>query len=241
MRGYIDLHSHWVAGVDDGARSPSDGLALLRALFSAGFSKVIATPHMRPGMFNNTRDALVSAYEMTKKTLPAEEGLPEVALASEHFFDDVVLGRLLAGEGLPYPGERAVLVEFSPSRFPAHVAHRFFDLMRRRLRPVVAHPERYEPVWDDIASLDPLAEAGAVLLLDVAALVGRYGRTPRRAAERLLDKGYYYAACSDAHSVSDADAAAEGIGALVSLVGREEADFLLIEGPRRILDGKVVL
>jgi protein-tyrosine phosphatase len=53
MRGFVDLHSHWIASIDDGARSPEEGLELLRGLYEAGFSTVVATPHMRPGMFEN--------------------------------------------------------------------------------------------------------------------------------------------------------------------------------------------
>lgn len=247
MRGFIDLHSHWVAGIDDGAKTPLDSVALLRALYEAGFSTVVATPHMRPGMFNNDAAALRAAYDRTCAALPRED-LPALHLASEHFFDDVVFERLTGGAALPYPSlaaapgataRRCALIEFPVTRFPARVTHRIFDLMRRKLRPVIAHPERYEPVWDDVESLDPLLDAGAVLQLDVAALAGRYGRVPRRTAERLLSGGYYHAASSDAHSLKDVAAVREGIAALYSLAGREEAEFLLIEGPRRILDGTV--
>ena len=249
MRGFIDLHSHWVAAIDDGAKTPADSVALLRGLFEAGFSTVVATPHMRPGMFNNDAAALRAAFDRTRAALPGGAGLPDVHLASEHFLDDVVFERLVADAAVPYPslapaaetkGRRSALIEFPTSRFPARITHRLFDLMRRKIRPVIAHPERYEPVWDDPSSLDPLLDAGAVLQLDVAALAGRYGRTPRRAAEALLAEGYYHAASSDAHSMKDVDAVKEGIRLLFSLAGREEAEFLLIEGPRRILDGAVV-
>src|SRR5678815_1838742 len=96
MRGFIDLHSHWVAAIDDGARTPADSIALLRALFEAGFSTVVATPHMRPGMFDNTADDLRRAFERTRAALPGE-GLPALCLASEHFFDDVVFDRIVGG------------------------------------------------------------------------------------------------------------------------------------------------
>lgn len=248
MRGFIDLHCHWVAAIDDGAKTEADSIALLRGLFEAGFSTVVATPHMRPGMFDNTADQLRAAFERTRAALPAGAGLPVVGLASEHFFDDVVFERLVGGAALPYPfidaaaetrGRRSALVEFPTSRFPARITHRIFDMMRKKIRPVIAHPERYEPVWDDPSSLDPLLDAGAVLQLDVAALAGRYGRTPRRAAEALLSEGYYHAASSDAHSLRDVDAVKHGIQALFAIAGREEAEFLLIEGPRSILDGTV--
>jgi protein-tyrosine phosphatase len=252
MRGFIDLHSHWVAAIDDGARTPADSIDLLRALFEAGFSTVVATPHMRPGMFDNTAPALRDAFDRTRAAV-ADSGappdaLPRVLLASEHFFDDIVFERIVDGAALPYPpfsaeaaaaGKRSVLVEFPTTRFPARITHRIFDMMRRKIRPVIAHPERYEPVWDDPSVLDPLLDAGAVLQLDVAALTGRYGRTPRRAAEALLSEGYYHAASSDAHSLKDVAAARQGIDLLFA-AGREEAEFLLIEGPRRILDAAVV-
>jgi protein-tyrosine phosphatase len=239
MRGFIDLHSHWVAGVDDGAPDVAGSLALLRGLREVGFSTVVATPHMRPGMFDNTAEDLRRAYARTMTALAPAPDLPERHLSSEHFFDDIVFSRFLEGTALPYPGGHAALVEFPTRLFPTRVTHRFFDLMRRRIRPVLAHPERYEPVWDDPAVLDPLLDGGAVLLLVVAALAGKYGRASRRTAERLVEEGYYHAACSDAHGVKDVTAVAEGIKRLFDQAGSEEATFLLAEGPREILEGRV--
>ena len=78
-----------------------------------------------------------------------------------------------------------------------------------------------------------------MLLLDVAALAGKFGRSARKAAEKLLDDGYYYAACSDAHKASDVREVQAGIDELFERVGEEEARFLLIEGPTHILEGRI--
>jgi protein-tyrosine phosphatase len=239
VRGFVDLHSHWVAAIDDGVRDVEGSLALIRALAEAGFDTIVATPHMRPGMFDNTADDLRGAYAATRAALAAAKGLPELHLASEHFFDDIVFQRILGGAALPYPGGHAVLVEFPSLAFPLRVADRFFDLMRRRVRPVIAHPERYEPVWKDPAVLDPLLDGGAVLLLDVASLAGKYGRAPRKAAEQLVEAGYYQAACSDAHRAKDVKDVKDGIARLFDQAGDEEATFLLTGGPREILEGRV--
>ncbi|HVY47146.1 MAG TPA: CpsB/CapC family capsule biosynthesis tyrosine phosphatase [Minicystis sp.] len=239
MPGFVDLHCHWVAAIDDGARSVAESVELLRGLKRIGFAEVVATPHMRPGMFDNTKADLERAYAATRAEIDGLDGLPALALSSEHWFDDTVFARLVAGEALPYPGGTAALVEFPTTSFPARVTHRFFDLRQRRIRPVLAHPERYEPVFRDIAVLDPIVDGGTVLLLDVAALAGKYGRAPRRAAEELLEEGYYYAACSDAHAPRDVADVEKGIRALFDRVGDEEATFLLAEGPRSILEGRV--
>jgi protein-tyrosine phosphatase len=235
-RGFVDLHCHWVASIDDGARTPEEGLAMLRGLHSAGFDTVVATPHMRPGMFDNTKDGIEGAFARMQPMLAADPSLPVVHLASEHFFDDVVFGRLVRGEALPYPGN-AALVEFGPNGFPSRIQHRFFDLQRVGIVPVLAHPERYESVWRDDACLDPLLDAGAHLLLDVCALVGKYGRAPQRAAEKLLEEDAYEAACSDAHKPSDVEIVVRAIERLTALVGPAESVRLLAEGPRGILLG----
>jgi protein-tyrosine phosphatase len=239
MSGYIDLHCHWVAGIDDGARTPVDSAEMLRALREVGFAMVMATPHMRTGMFDNDKSDIERAYHRTVEALAGMDGLPEVALSSEHHLDDVTFGRLMDGAALPYPPGRAALIEFPNDAFPVRCGERLFELRCKRIRPVIAHPERYRPVWKEIEVLDPLLDGGAVLLLDVAALVGKYGRAPRKCAVKLLEAGYYYAACSDAHRASDAEDVADGIERLVAMVGEEEANFLLREGPKRILEGNV--
>lgn len=236
MRDFIDLHSHWIAHIDDGARSPEAGIALLARLHQAGFSKVIATPHMRPSMFDNDRTALQRAYDaMIPHREAARDPLPEVGLASEHFFDDIVYCRLLQGEGLPYPGSSAVLVELPTGAFPTALQARFFDLRRAGLTLVLAHPERYQPVWKDTGTLLPLLDAGTHLQLDLCSLVGKYGRAAQRAAEDLLEDEAYEIACSDAHKPEDVDAVVSSIERLEALVGRAERSRLLIEGPRALL------
>ena len=247
MRGFVDLHCHWIAGIDDGARTAEAGLAMLRGLKRAGFDTVMATPHMRPGMFDNDRAALQAAFEAMGPHLAGAPDLPAVFLSSEHWFDEIVFTRLLQGEGLPYPDlapaapagaptrKRGVLVELPPQAFPAKVERRFFDLGRAGLRPVLAHPERYQPVWKDDTCLDPLLDAGACLLLDVCALVGKYGRAAQKAAEKLLDDEAYEAACSDAHRPEDAETTAQAIAVLEKMVGSKEAERLLGAGPRAIL------
>jgi protein-tyrosine phosphatase len=267
VRGFVDLHCHWVAAIDDGARTVDESLEMLRGLHQAGFDAVVATPHMRPGMFDNDRARIERAFASMKPVLSAAGALPTVHLASEHFFDDVVYGRLLRGEAVPYPRldgstdgdavgrprdarppdgapppdraavRRPVLIEFGPNAFPARIQHRLFDLRRAGLVPVLAHPERYEPVWRDDSCLDPLLDAGAHLLLDVCALVGKYGRAPQRTAEKLLEEDAYEAACSDAHKPRDVEIVVRAIARLEALVGDAEANRLLGEGPRAILGG----
>ena len=240
MRGFVDLHCHYLPSIDDGVRSEDDGVALLRALGEVGFAHVVATPHIRPGMFDNRAEPLREVYARMRARLDGETGLPETSLAAEHYFDEVVFGLLMRGEGLPYGTGRTALLEFHQDSLPLQLAARLFDLRRRRLRPVIAHPERYAPFWSDPAKqAEAMRRAGGVLLLDVMSLEGRYGERAQRTAERLLDDDAYYAACSDAHRPADAEVVGKAIARLEALVGVDAARTLLTERPRSVIDGKI--
>jgi protein-tyrosine phosphatase len=239
VSGFVDLHCHWIPGIDDGVTDVGEARALLQGLAALGFERVIATPHMRPGLFDNDREALLEAFAAAEAALTGAEGLPARGLSSEHFFDEIVFQRLLDGQGVPYPGGHAVLVEFRTSSFPPGLEQRLAQIRRLGLTPVIAHPERYQPLWQHPEALERLLDAGAVALLDVAALAGKYGARPEQSARALLERGLYHAACSDAHRPADLAAVAQGMAALSAEYGAAELDALLGSGPREILEGRV--
>lgn len=238
MPSLIDLHCHYLAGVDDGARDEDEGVRMLEALRELGFEWVVATPHMRPGLFDNEKAGLEHAFAVMQPRLSAP-GLPKTSLSSEHYFDDQVFSRIRSGNGLPYPGGKAVLLEFYSVDFPPVVARCFAELRRGGLLPVIAHPERYRCLWDSLEPLERLVDAGAAALLDTAALVGKYGKSPQRAAEAILELGLYHAACSDAHRVADVDDVARGMRRIEQLWGKDERVFLFETGPRALLEGRL--
>lgn len=235
--GFLDLHCHFVPGIDDGARTADDGAEMLRRLGALGFDEVVATPHMRPGLFDNDRAAIERAFDGFSRA--RTELAPRITLSSEHYFDETVFERLVNGEALPYPGGRAVLLEFYDVDFQPLVEARLFDLRRRRLLPVIAHPERYRKFWTDAGALERLVDQGAAALLDTAALVGKYGRQPQRAAEQLLERELYHAACSDAHRPSDVDEVGRGMRVIEQRYGADEIRFLFDEGPRSLVAGSL--
>jgi protein-tyrosine phosphatase len=237
-RYLIDLHCHFLPGIDDGAPTAADGVAMLEGLRALGFTHVVATPHMRPGMFDNEKQGLTQAFE---RFLPEIAGrdVPELSLSSEHYFDEQVYSRLLKGEALPYPSGRAVLLEFYEIDFPPIIEQRLFDLRQRLILPVIAHPERYRKFWDHPEALERLVDQGVATLLDCMALTGKYGRRPQRAAEDLLERGLYQAACTDLHRPGDIETVQKSLALIEKRYGKEEIAFLMREGPAALLQGQL--
>src|SRR5262245_38661960 len=93
MRGYIDLHCHPIPGVDDGARGVAECAALLAALHAIGFDRVVATPHIRSGVWDNRRETIAPALAALESELAGLRArgvcVPALDVAAEHMFDDV--------------------------------------------------------------------------------------------------------------------------------------------------------
>jgi protein-tyrosine phosphatase len=238
--GFIDLHCHPLPNLDDGVRSPDEGVALLVALGRAGFSTVVATPHVRTGIWDNRRAtrevALMALGPGLDEARTRGEPLPELLLAGEHMFDDVLRDLLARDEALTYPGGGAALVEFPYEHIPMRVELQLWRMQRGGVRPVLAHPERYAPVQNDHERFEELRGAGCWALLDVMSLIGAYGRRAQQCAERILDAKGYVAACSDAHKPADVAGVLQGIAALRARVGDAGVAKLFIEGPTRVLE-----
>jgi protein-tyrosine phosphatase len=232
---FVDLHSHVLPGVDDGVKTLDESRKLLVGLRDLGYSRVVATPHMRTARFENSADGLRHAMDALREQLGDDDALPDLDLAAEHHLDDVIFERLVRGEGLPYPGGKAALIELPEARFPLGVEHRFFDLMVRGIRPVVAHPERYLPLFTSSEPLATWVSRGVAAQLDLMSLVGRYGKNQRKAAERMLDEGLYLVAASDVHHPKHLTLVAEALDVLERRVGASGRDALLVEGPAELL------
>lgn len=235
----IDLHCHPLPGIDDGVRTAEDGVALLAGLRSLGIETVVATPHVRTGVWDNRVASRASAHAALGPSLDAARAagtaLPTLYLAGEHMFDDVLRDLLARGEALTYPGGGAALVEFAYDNIPLRVELQLWRMARAGVRPVLAHPERYVPVQQSDERLEELIGAGVWPLLDTMSLVGAYGRRAQAAAERFLAAGKYVAACSDAHKPADVPVLREALAALTRAVGPDGVRRLWVDGPRRVL------
>lgn len=235
--GYIDLHCHLLPGIDDGVKTVEDGLTLARGLHALGFSTICATPHVRSGYWVNTRESIAPALAAIVGGLGGEG--PTVVHAAENFFDDLVWEQFAKGELIGYGAGKTALVEFPPQGTPLGTRDRFFHMRLKGCRPVLAHPERYADAWSSSDKLEPLAQGGAVFLIDLPSLSGKFGRKPRKTAERLLDEGLAYALCSDAHRPADLEHVERGIERARKIVGAEALAELLGGNTRRILEGRV--
>jgi protein-tyrosine phosphatase len=235
--GFVDLHSHVLPGLDDGSPDLTTSMTMLRGLRALGFDTVSATPHQKTGRFLPELDDIRAAHREVVGAL-ASAGVPlRVPLAAENMWDSTLYERIRADAIPSYDEGPAFLVEFVPAQLPPGLGQHIFDLRRRGKLPVIAHPERYQPLWsapDQIAAL----RANCALVVDLGAVAGYHGRREGKAARSYLEQGLAHAVASDIHSPADLRGAAEGMAWIKKRLGEATLSRLLDENPRRILAGE---
>jgi protein-tyrosine phosphatase len=229
----IDLHSHILPGVDDGARTIEQSLEIARAAAEDGIEVVAATPHVRED-WPTSAEAMERSVAELRRALAAAEIPLELRPGGEIALDWV--GVLTVDElrrfGLA-GNPNYVLLEFPYHGWPLPLPHQIDQLRAAGITPVLAHPERNGDVARNPGRLRPLVEAGALVQLTAASVDGRLGEGPHSTSRRLLRLGLAHMLASDAHAPAvrsvGLTAAAESVG------DRALAEWLTCDCPRAIL------
>lgn len=248
--GLVDLHSHLIPGVDDGARTPGEAVNALVAMAAAGCDTCVTTPHFdaslsrQPAALAARLDQLERAWELLGSARAAAiarggpRQLPAVFRGAEVMLDDSEPD--LSNPALRLAGGAFVLVEFPALQLPPNADVGIAFLVRQGWRPIVAHPERYRNLTGALEPLRRMREVGAYFQVNAGSITGQYGSTVGRRARQLLELGWASLLASDYHgrgtpALRQARTMLEEAGATA------QALQLLSENPRRILIGAAPL
>jgi len=238
----IDLHSHYLHDVDDGARTLEDSLEMLRIAAEDGVTHMVATPHQfHPAGYHVEAPLARERFEEVGRA--ARDAGIDVALslgAEIHFSENIPEG-LAEGSLLPIAeGSRYFLFELPTTSLPAEelLFEIIFMFQTRGFYPVLAHPERNFDVMDDPKIAARLRERGVLLQLTALSITGGFGRKSRRASKRLLQWGVADVIASDAHNPDRRPPGlSEAVRVAAKWVGADRAERMVTETPRRILSG----
>jgi protein-tyrosine phosphatase len=194
-----DLHSHFIPGIDDGARTMKDTLDMLKAIEDMGYKKVITTPHVMSDFFRNTTAIITTGLEQVRTAAKAEGIQLEIDAAAEYYFD-YDLEAKIQNERLLTFGLDYLLFEVSYMNAPDNLDAFIFQLQTTGYKPVLAHPERY-PFWftKNLEHFEKLKDKGVLFQLNINALTGHYSPATKKVAEQMIDKGWYEFLGSDCH------------------------------------------
>ena len=196
----VDIHSHLIPGVDDGAKNLEDSIALIKGLKDLGFKKIITTPHVYEDYYPNTSDRLLAGLDTLRNGLKAANVNIEVECAAEYYMDEVFESLLDKKELLTF-GDNHVLVEMSFFQEANKLDDYLFQMQVNDYQPVLAHPERYVYYNRNFNRFEDLKMRGCKLQLNLLSLTGHYGKEVKDLAVKILDTGLYDFVGTDTHNL----------------------------------------
>lgn len=201
----VDMHSHILPGLDDGADSLERSLELVAAMKDLGYRKLIMTPHIMSDFYQNTPEGIREQLELLRSAV-REAGIEiELACAAENYLDEGLLQKLNTGEELLTFGDNYLLFETSFLNEPLNLKEAIFRMRASGYKPVLAHPERYTFFYGKFDELVALRELGVLFQLNLNSLVGYYSAGAKVVAERLVEEGMVDFLGSDAHGLRHTD------------------------------------
>lgn len=199
----VDIHSHLIPGIDDGARDMEESISLLKAMAALGYHRVITTPHIMSDGYRNTPGVILEGLKALRETAEKEGIDMEIEAAAEYYLDDGFYEHLRRGDLLSI-GEY-LLVETSYLVKPLQFDAMIFDIAAAGYKPMLAHPERYRYIKDLKSEYEMMKEKGIYFQVNLNSLGGHYGRDAKAKADFLNRSGMIDFLGSDIHRLKQAE------------------------------------
>lgn len=238
----IDLHTHLLPGLDDGAADWIQTLALARMAVDDGISAMVCTPHWVYGLYENTREMVLRLWGALQQKLH-QEGIPlDVYPGCEIRLEPDVPAHLASGELVTFNDNgRYALIELSGDFIPSYVEESFRQLFDQGITPIISHPERYPALQRDPSRLYAWVESGVLCQVTAASLSGRFGPLVRRFTLMLVEHKLAHVMATDAHGLRvRAPHLSNAVIELQTIVGPELTEQMVVTTPRAILAGAEV-
>jgi len=202
----VDVHSHVLPGIDDGAKALDDSLDMIERMSKFGVRKIITTPHIMYEFYRNTPEIIHQKLEFVQEAIK-ERGMDvELEAAAEYYLDDAFIFMIKNKEPLLTFGDKCILIETNYIQNHPELLQVIFDLRIQGYKPVFAHPERYAYLTkqrdkETLAAYQRVFDSGALFQLNIMSFAGYYGPQIKHTAELLLKVGMVHMVGSDAHKV----------------------------------------
>lgn len=195
---FVDIHSHLLPGIDDGAKSIEDSIFLIQELQKIGFDQFITTPHIMKSVWDNNNISINEALGSTQKKLNSINLDIPIRAAAEYLIDSN-FQELIHKEPLLVLKDKYVLVEISYINPPLQLYDILFELQVAGYKPILAHPERYLFYHNNFEEYKKLKKTGCLFQLNLLSTIGYYGIEVAKIAQKLLKLDMIDFVGSDVH------------------------------------------
>lgn len=198
--GVTDIHCHILPGVDDGAKNMDQAKDMLDIAYEEGIRIMIATPHHMPEDENASPETIREKVAQLQAYVDEQGYEMTILPGNEVYFYSEAPELLEEGQINTMAGTDYVLVEFSPMDEARYIRNSLAELQNMGYEPIVAHVERYDSLCKDFDRIAELRDMGILIQVNIASIMGDFGKPMKAVAEKLLKKQMVDFIGTDAHS-----------------------------------------
>lgn len=233
---YIDIHSHLLPGIDDGARNLEMSLQMLRTAQKEGIAEIIVTPHNKPARHSAGKQKISSLIKELNERMQEEGIVIKLHMGNELYYRSGLAEELMEGKGLTMAGSEYVLTEFSPMDDYDYIRNGIYSLTAGGYRPILAHVERYAKIRGRLDRVEELIKMGCYLQANAESILGNLGFQTKLFTKMLLKERLLHFVATDAH---DMTARSPKMHKCASVVGRKYGEAykeeLFYENPMHVI------
>ena len=237
----IDFHSHIIPGIDDGAKSVEDTFNLIKEAQEAGFDEIISTSHYMERYYEADEEERNIWISSIQKALKQQDINIKLHLGSEIYLSDNIINLIKEHKASTIAGTNYVLFEMPLNAKPLNLYDMVYEMQEHKLRPILAHPERYSFVKTDPDLIYDLIEAGVLMQANYASVLGGYGTRSEIIVRKLLECDMIHFLGSDVHKVDSIyPQVQEAIAEIRKIVGEEKLHELTTINAKNVLENKSI-
>jgi protein-tyrosine phosphatase len=234
----IDIHSHILPGIDDGARSLDESLSMLRMAIDGGVTTQVLTPHIHLGRFDNTKAEIEQHFKAFRDQVEAANLPIKLLLGAELRIGPEIM-QLVNDKAVPWLGDHqglnTFLLEFPRNDIPFASDNLVRWLLAKNCLPIIVHPERNSTFLHHREKLQVFIDLGCPLQITASSLTGKFGADVQQMAEALLIEEQVSVIASDCHNLKGrAPDLLAGFEHAQSLIGAQQAARLVNDMPKAL-------
>lgn len=239
VRELIDLHSHILPGIDDGAKTDEDSLKMARAAVEEGITAIVATPHHHNGRYMNTKSSILDKVNELNLLLTNHNIPLNILPGQESRIYGEILPDYEAGEVLTLNDTKKYLfIELPSSQVPHFTDQLLFDIQLKGLTPIIVHPERNARLIEEPELLYNFVKKGALTQVTASSITGEFGKKIKKFSMQLLEANLTHVIASDAHNTGSRGFRMQEAFSLVDKQYGMDMSYMLRENAQLIIDGK---
>lgn len=241
MNSYIDIHSHILPQIDDGAENFDVSMQMLRTAYKDGIRTMIATPHYKPGRHNAGPEKIRSLMDRLCREAGKEEMDVELYPGNEFYYHDDIFPELEKNRACTMAGSDYILIEFGPMERLEYIRSGLYEALAHGWRPILAHAERYSAILGRVEHVEELVRLGSGIQVNAGSILGKTGMETRQFTKKLLKEHLVHFVATDAHDEKRRKPVLSDCEKYVSRkYGEAYAEHLFSVNPARILRNEYI-